>query len=295
MKRFLQVALCIVAVVSGIMLYSLLRDAQWTHTSLKSILVMLPELGTVFAVFELEHSAKANEFRKERNELERVNIELAEENTRLQSERNEHLAEIARQMKRPQTLAERNAAKLRQHLNAQVAVINADNSKWGLSPQIVEVTDDNIAALFIPMAHDHQATVTYADCGDLEIMEIAEGACPLRLKVNKTHGGLVQLGEITKWEDRKKSAATPVFERGSAAYYARFGKQGSSETRTLFVYSSKDEANAFQFEASTGEQFVGNNKEVSIRFLSQQVEYLSDGFHRSTAGTGESHYPLFVC
>jgi hypothetical protein len=47
-------------------------------------------------------------------------------------------------------------------------------------------------------------------------------------------------------------------------------------------------------EASTGERFIGNNKAVSIRFLSQQVEYLSDGFQRSTAGTGESRYPLFI-
>ncbi len=313
MRQVLQVFLGIVAIVSGIMLYNLLRDAQWAHSWLKSTLVMLPELGTVIAVFELHHSAKANELRNERNDLAKANNELvdvrnalAEENNKLadeynelqrqlQRERNEHLAEIARQMQRPPTLAERNAAKLRQHLGAQVAVINRDNSRWGIPPQIAEVTDANIVALFLPMQRGAQATVTHANCEDLEIIEIPQGGCPLQIKVNKLHGSLVQLGEITKWEDRKTPAANPEFQRGAPVYNAQFRKPGSPETRTLFVYSSKDGANSFLFEASTGERYVGNNKDVSIRFLSQQVEYFADGFQRSTAGTGESRYPLFVC
>ncbi len=156
MKRVLQVFLGIVAVVSGILLYNLLRDAQWAHSWLKSILVMLPELGTVIAVVELHHSAKANELREGRNEIAKANNELeearnrlaegnntlaaannklAEENNKLQhqlqSERNEHLAEIARQMHRPQTEAEKNAAKLRGHLGSPVVALNSDNSRWG--------------------------------------------------------------------------------------------------------------------------------------------------------------------
>ena len=95
MKRVLQIFLGIVAIVSGIMLYNLLRDAQWAHSWVKSILVLLPELGTVIAVFELHHSEKANELRNERNELAKTNNELQQQ---LQTERNAHLAEIAKQM-----------------------------------------------------------------------------------------------------------------------------------------------------------------------------------------------------
>jgi hypothetical protein len=103
------------------------------------------------------------------------------------------------------------------------------------------------------------------------------------------------LGEIKRWEDRKTPSALPAFERGGSAYNAQYRKPGSPETRTLSVYTSKDGANSFLLEASTGEHFVGNNKAVSMRFLSQHVEYLSDGFQRSTAGTGESRHPLFIC
>lgn len=320
MKRVLQIVLGIVAVVSGVVLYNLLRDAQWAHSWLKSTLVFLPELGTVIAVFELHHSAKANELRHERNKLAKDNNELqgaqnklvednntlAGENNRLakqnndlqrelQSERNEHLAEIARQMQRPQTEAEVNAGKLRQHLGSPVVALNGDNSRWGGGPLIAEVTGDNIVAFFTPAQQGSQSFVVYADCKDLEVIEIPIGACPLQVKVNKRYGDFVQLGEIKRWEDRKTPSAMPTFERGGAAYNAQFRKPRSPETRTLSIYTSKDGGNSFLLETSTGEHFVGNNKAVSIRFLSQQVEYLSDGFQRSSAGTGESHYPLFVC
>ncbi|HEY1210198.1 MAG TPA: hypothetical protein VGE85_12570 [Terracidiphilus sp.] len=298
MKRILQIFLGIVAIVSGIVLYNLLRDAQWAHSWLKSILVMLPELGTVIAIFELEHSAKANELRKERNKLERVNVELAEKygelQRQLQTERNEHLAEIAKHIQRPQTVAERNAAKLHEHLGSPVVVFNDDDSRWAATPQIAEVSEGNIVALFEPMKQGSQAYVIHADCKDIEIIEVARGSCPLQIKLNKIYGSIINLGEITKWEDRRTPAAIPVFERGGIVYDTQFRKPGSSETRTLFIYSSKDGANSFMLEASTGERFIGNNKAVSIRFLSQQVEYLSDGFQRSTAGTGESRYPLFI-
>jgi hypothetical protein len=318
MRRVLQIFLGIVAVVSGIMLYDLLRDAQWAHSWFKSILVMLPELGTIIAVFELHHSAKANELRNERNELAKANNDLqgaqnklaeenntlagennrlAEENNelhrKLQSERNEHLAEIARQMQRPQTQAQINADKLRQHLGRPVVALNSDNSSWPGGPVIAEVSDDNIVAFFHP-AQGSQAFVVYADCKDLEVIEIPMGACPLQVKVNKRYGNFVQLGEIKQWEDRKTPSAMPAFDRGGVAYDAQFRKPASSETRTLLIYTAKDGTNSFLFEASTGDRFVGNNKAVSIRFLSQQVEYFSEGFQRNTAGTGESHYPLFI-
>jgi hypothetical protein len=298
MKRILQVFLSIVAILSAVILYNLLRDAQWAHSWLKSMLVMLPELGTVIAIFELHHSEKANELRRERNELAKTNNDLAEKNNQLQAqlqtERNEHLAEIAKRMQRPQTVGERNATKLRERIGSQIVAINSDNSRWGGGPLIAEVSDDNIVALFTPAGPGSQAFVVYAECKDVEVIEIPFGACPIQVKVNKRYGDFVQLGEIRKWEDRRAPAANPEFEKGPMAYNAQYGKQGTSETRTLFIYSHRNRTNSFQLVASTGEQFIGNNKDVSIRFLSQQVAYMSEGFHRTTAGTGESPYPLYI-
>ena len=86
MRRVFQAVLSIVAVVSGIMLYGLLREAQWASSWWKSVLVTLPELGTVIAVIELEHSARANELRRERNRLAKTNNELEEGRNRLAEE-----------------------------------------------------------------------------------------------------------------------------------------------------------------------------------------------------------------
>lgn len=306
MRRTLQVLLGVVVLVSGVVLYSVLRDANWAHSWLKSLLVMLPEVGTIVAIVESHHAAKANELRGERNELAKLNNDLdkvrndlLERNTALLGEldakRNAHLQEIARQVQRPQSLADRNAAKLRQFVGRPVAVTNRDNSRWGTPPLIAEVSDDGIVALFLPARQGSQATVTFADCADIEITDIPRGDCPVQIKVNKLHGGLVQLGEITRWEDRRTAAAAPNFERGGTAFDARYTKPGTSDARTAFIYSSRDGSNSFLLETSTGERFVGDNKAVSIRFLSQQVEYLSDGFRRAGMGTGQSPFPLFVC
>jgi hypothetical protein len=185
---------------------------------------MLPEVGTLVAIVELHHSGEANKLQEERNMLAKTNNdledarnqladqnnklvaarnELAEEyaelQRQLQTERNQHLAVIAKQMQRPQTVAERNAAKLRDHLGSPVVVFNDDNSRWGTTPQIAEVSDGNIFALFQPMQMGSHAFVVYADCKDVEVVEAAQGACPLQVKVNKRYGNTIQLGEITKW------------------------------------------------------------------------------------------------
>jgi hypothetical protein len=309
MRKLFQLAMVIVVAVSLPMMYNLVRQAHWEIEWWKAVLLILPDIGTVIAIIELNHSAEANELRGERNRLAESNNEisdqrnrLAEENNRLQqqlqelqTQRNEHLAEIAKNMQRPQTEAEIIAAKLRQYLGSPVVALNSDNGRWGGGPLIAEVSDENIVALFTPAGPGSQAFVVFANCKDVEVIEIPVGGCPIQVKVNKRYGDFIQLGEIKRWEERRTLAAIPEFERGPVAFNAKFGKQGTSETRTLFVYSHKNRVNSFQLVASTGEQFVGNNKEVSIRFLSQQVAYLSEGFNRSTAGTGESPYPLYIC
>ncbi len=69
MKRVPQVFLESWRLYREFCCYNMLSAAQWEHSWHKSILVILPEFGTIIAVFELHHSAKANELRNERNSV----------------------------------------------------------------------------------------------------------------------------------------------------------------------------------------------------------------------------------
>jgi hypothetical protein len=160
----------------------------------------------------------------------------------------------------------------------------------------VEVSDDNIVTLFMPLDYSSpKAWCVNVHCGELEITEIPQGSCPLRLKVLKRYGPrVVELGEITKWEDRLQPAAIPTFSKGGAAYYATYTKEGSPERRSLYVYMPSDGANSFLLEASTGERITGDNKEISKRFMVLQIEYEAAGFTRSGSGTGGSPHQLFI-
>ena len=318
-RKSVQILLSLVVVVSGIALYNLLRESHGTYGLLKVLLASLPEIGTVLAVFELRHSAEANELRKdantlrdeanvlrgehnqlvennrdltiERNDLEREKAELGRE---LHTERNKYLEAIAANTQRQPTQADRNAAKLRQQLGTSVVVYNSDDSRWGAPVQIADVSDDNILTLFQPMQHGGQAFASFADCKDIEIMDVPLGACPIQIKVIKRHGNTLQLGEITKWEDRKSPTAAPTFEKGDLAYRATYTKAGSSEMRTIFIYATKEGSNSFLLEASTGERFIADNKEVSKRFFSIKVEYVFAGFIESNAGDGVRPFPLYL-
>jgi hypothetical protein len=128
----------------------------------------------------------------------------------------------------------------------------------------------------------------------LEISDIPQGACPLRLKVLKRYGPDVQLGEITKWEDRLQQAVSPTFAKGGIAYHATYSKPASSERRTLYVYVAKDGTNSFLLEASTGARVIGDNVEISKLFSVLQVEYEAAGFERTGSGTGGSLHRLFI-
>lgn len=110
----------------------------------------------------------------------------------------------------------------------------------------------------------------------------------MQLKILKRYGPDVQLGEITRWEDRDQPAATPTFAKGDPAYQATYVKPGSPEKRSLAVFTSKDGANSFLLETSHGDNAIANNVEISKRFMMMQVEYESEGFTRSNSGTGVS-------
>ncbi len=299
MKRAVLIALIAYVVMAVALLYSDIKDFLWTHPWWHSLLVAVPGIAVpILAWLELRHSDEANTLRTEANEhraaANRLQDRIASLVVELDDERNKHLQQIAKNTEKPVTNAERNANTLRKHLRATVAVSEGQNA-WGDRTEIVEVSEDNIVTLFTPRGYtSSRAWCVGVNCGDLEITDIPQGACPLRLKVLKRYGPDVQLGEITKWEDRFQSAAALNFTKGDAAYYATFVKPGSPERRSLYVFTSNDGANSFSLEASTGEKATGDNVEISKRFMMMHVEYLAAGFTRSSAGTGSQPHRLFI-
>ena len=292
MKRAFAIAVLAYLVLVAIVLHSDIKDFFWAHPWWQSFIAALPEIAlAVFAGFELRHSDEANTLRAEANEhraeANRLGSRIAaltseldtERNTHLReitrltaeldAERNKHLQQIANNTARPVTQAERNADILRKHLRANVTVSEGQGG-WSNTPEIAEIKDD-IVTLFTPRTGSSpQAWCARVHCGDLEISDISRGPCPLQLKILKRYGPDAQLGEITRWEDRDQPAATPTFAKGDSAYQATFSKPGSPERRTLAVFTSKDGANSFLLEASTGENIIGDNKVIS-RAISQLV------------------------
>ena len=301
MKRVLAIAAVVEMLFVVLLLHSDIKDFLSAHPWWLGILAALPGIAVpVLAWFELGHSAEANTLRAEanglRSEANHLQNRIGEITAELDAERNKHLGQIAENTKRQVTQDEKNAETLRKHLRATVRVRFSDDSGPGTDQlEIVEISDDNIVTLFNPFGNSaSRAWCVKVRSGDLEIVDIPQGAYPLQLRVLKRYGDGVVLGEITRWEDRLQPAATPTFAKGDAAYYVTFVKPGSPEKRSLFVFSSRDGANSFLLEASTGEKFFGDNLEISKRFMMMQVEYQAAGFTRSTAGTGSSPYRLYV-
>lgn len=266
-------------VVSIILWHSDVKNFLWTHPWWHSFLVGLPTVAMPFlAYFELRHSGEANRLRSE-----------------LDTERNKHLGQIASNTEKAPTVAEKNAARLRQHIGATVPVTHRDNIKCG-DLQIVEVDENNILTLFKRGIPSSPAWCRPADCGQVHIVGIPQGSCPIRLTVLEWYGAVVKLGEITKWEERLQVVSNPPFPKGGLAFGATYTKPGSTERRTMHVYAHKEGENSFLLESSTEAPFTGTNEEVSKRFLGRQVEYQAAGFGRTESrNPGGGAFPLFIC
>jgi hypothetical protein len=299
MKRAFAIAAVAELVFVLLLLRSAIKDFLWTHPWWHSFLIAVPTIALpILAYFELRHSGEANRLRIEANDLRAeanaLQGQIVNLTAELDAERNKHLQQIARNTEKPVTQAERNADILRKHQRANVTVSEGQGA-WPNTPEIVEVGDDNMVTLFTPHSYSSPAAwCVKVRCDELEISEIPQGSCPLRLKVLKRYGPNVQLGKITKWEDRLQPAAAPTFAKGGVAYHATYGKPGSAERRALHVFASSDGANSFLLEASTREKVIGDNVEISKRFMVMQIEYEAAGFGRSGSGTGGSPHPLFV-
>ena len=301
MKRVFAIAVLVELVIAVVLLHSAIKDFLWNHPWWHSFLVAIPTIALpILAYFELRHSGEANTLRADANDLRaKANVlqgQIASLTAELDAERNRHLQEIARNTQKPVTQAERNAGILRKHMRANVTV-SENQGGWPNTPEIVELSDDNMVTLFTPRGPSSGAAwCVKVRCDELEISEIPQGSCPLRLVVLKRYGPNVQLGEITRWEDRLQPAATPTFPKGGAAHYSEYVKPGTPETRSLYIYASSDGTNSFLLEASTGERVIADNKEISKRFMVMQIEYEAAGFRRSRgSGGGTSPHRLFVC
>jgi hypothetical protein len=291
MKRACAVGAVVVLILVAYLLHSPIKDFLWAHPWWHSFLVAVPAF--ILGYLEWRGSNEANTLRSQANDLQRDANRLQSE---LDAERNNTLLLIAKHTQRPVTVAEKNAAKLRDHLRRSVPVREKDNQCGFL--EIVEVNEDNMLTLFKP--RDYSSSSAYyiqINCGDLEIVGLPPGRpSPLSLTILKRHGVAVDLGDITKWEDRSQVGSNPPFPKGGPAFYATYTKPGSAETRTMHVYTHKGGENSFLLESSTGAPFRGNNEEVSKQFLVRQVEYQVAGFRRTNSGNpGGGKYPLFIC
>lgn len=300
MKRAIAIIGIAGLVLVSVLLRSDIRDFLWMHPWWHSFLIAVPTFALAFlAYFELRHSGEANTLRIEANGLRaqanELQLQIADLKAQLDAERNTHLQQIAKSMARPITQAERNADVLRKHLRAKVMVSEGDGG-WPEPPEIVEVSDDNMVTLFTQRGYSSPAAwCVRVHCDELEISEIPQGSCPLRLKVLKRYGTNVQLGEITRWEDRFQPAATPTFLKGGAVYHSEYVKPGSPERRSLHIFASSDGANSFLLEASTGEKAIADNKEISKRFMVMEIDYRAAGFQPSNTSSGGScPHPLFI-
>jgi hypothetical protein len=233
-------------------------------------------------------ASKANEYRSRMTELEEQNVGLREKLAA-------STQQIADNLKRPPTKAERNAAILRNCMRKLASVSQEGTQPIGY--EIVEISDDNIVKLFLVRgAHSTRSFSNIADCGEMTIEETPQGGCALRIHISKFIGQPRDWGQCMKWEDRYGTA--PSFEKApGAACNASYGKGGSAETRTLNIFQSKDGTNSFVLESSEGWAVNGDNVQVSKDFMASQIEYFAANFTRSTYGTGATQggYRLYVC
>jgi len=277
-----------------VLFHSEIKEFFSSHSWWQDTLAALAGIAVpVLAYFELRHSGEANQLRRAANDFRAEANRLQRRVTELEEEKAGHLAQIAANTQRPVTQAKRNAEIFRKHLRAKIS-ISEGKGVWSDTPEIVEVNNDTVTLFCARTPSSGVAWCVQVHCDDVEITEIPHGSCPLRVKINKRYGPDVQLGEITKWEDRATPAAAPVFDKGGMVYHARFGKPGSSETRSLHVFASRDGRNEFLLETGAGEKVVADNVEISKRFAIFEVNYTAEGFSRSQSGTGGSPYPLYI-
>ncbi len=290
MKKLFVLAALAEMFVAAFLFRTNIGNFLLTHLLWQSLLAAFPGAALVIlGLWDLLGSGGTDNAQQQVSDLQRQNNELKE---KLEGERNEHLQEISGKPPKTLTPAERSANLLQKHLGKNVSVSEVDGD-WGSLAQVAEISKDNILSLFTPRSQSSSmAWFAKVRCEDVEISE-APGH-PLRLKVLKRYGPEVPLGDITKWEDRLRESAMPIFTKGKTAYYAGYDKLDSSDKRSVMISASADETNSFLLEASTGQLVVGDNEEISKRYMVIHIEYQAAGFIRNTETKDAAAHKLFI-
>jgi hypothetical protein len=236
--------------------------------------------------------AKIADLQGERNKLQ---TELNE----LQAKRNESLGQIAIGVKREPTIAEKNAAKLRKYIGERAAVINKDGSQWdSMGAVIGEVNDDNILQLFIPAGYSSsRATGTCIQCDQLQLLEVKQGSCPVRITILERFGPTIDYGEAKSWAERHgpANAARP---RGTNVKNVTYRKPTIAEKRAICVYAptaGNPDYSLVTFDnmQETAVYYCGK-KEVERKFAVLQLEWYDEGYQYDGGNGGGGTDKLFL-
>jgi hypothetical protein len=271
-------------------------------------------VAAFFSWRELRHSKEANHLRSEANRFredanhwseeaarqgEQANLAHAEAN-RLREQANKSVDRIAENTTPTQTLANRNADKLRKYLRKTAKVSEVGGvGGWGTTPEIVNVSEDNIVTLFNPAGYSSTtATAVYVQCDELHIVEEPIGACAVQIKVLKRYADTLQLGEIRKWEDRATPSSKPL-PRGANVHHANFTLPGSSQRRSIHIYAPTDGNPQYTLATivdgqETGVLYGSSGVEISKKFAILQIDWRAEGFQYGGGGSGGSAERLFL-
>ncbi len=269
----------------------------WWHATGVAVLVAIPSAIALYFSWRDGVTAEeantlrrdANRFHDEANRLrEELNTAtnrigmLQEERNRLEVEKNNALAQIATNVKRPATEAELNAAKLRKYIGQTAAVSEPHGSWGGMGAQIAEVSEDNIVALFVPASYSSSsAYVAYVKGDKLQIIETPVGGCAIQIKVLERYGETILMGDAKKWGDRGTPSSAPR-PRGTNAFHATYHLPGSSTRRGIYIYSPTNGNPQYTLVTmvdgvETGAMY-GDHLDISKRFATMQIEWMAEGY-----------------
>ena len=266
----------------------------WWHAAI--VLALPVVVASIFRMRELRHSAEANRLRGKNTEavtkigeLQDERNELVRERNDLEREKNSLMEKIAEGMKRPLSLAERNALRLRKYLRKTATVSEGSGDWGGMDAEIVDVSEDNVATLFVPAGFSSSsAFAVYVQCDELQIIEVAVGGCAVQIKILKRYGDTLQLGELRKWDDRVTPSTKPL-PKGFNVFDANYNQPGTSKARRVLIYAPREGNPKYTLVAiADGKEtavIYGDNVEISKRFALLQVEIHVEGL-RYNGGSG---------
>jgi len=320
-KRVLAIGSGAVLLLLAVLLHTQLKDLFWEHNWTFSFLIGLPAF--IRTALELSHSREANRlrstangFRDEANRLRGDANRLLEAQkdsvgqiaaltkerndltAALDTERNKSLDKIATHLQKEPTLAEKNAARLRNYIGEHASVSESD-SYWGTNSIIAEVDEHNVVMLFTPSGpSSSSAFAVPVQCDQLELMERPAGGCKVRIKVVKRYVDSIQYGQARTWEEAKRGTNVRKDRpRGNMVFNASYRKAAMSIKRMIGVYAPTDGNPDYTLITFENNQqmdvlYLGKD-EVAKKFCPLQLEWYQEGW-TFDGGNGDGGLRLFT-